>query len=180
MRKLFYIAVVCVALCFGAVGFLEGLSQKQEAMEKLETKNLNVAYMSLLVDFQNCMLSSINDTFYFGINHNPKEAMAAGMKIVNCRERLDELGKSVADEEMSGELGEALLFYDGYIETLNTILKLEFEVIDMYASGDVDSERLEVLVFQQRRAYNEAKKFLHRIQAHTDRVKVRLIIDGDA
>ena len=118
-----------------------------------------------LSDLRGCIFAIDSNSLRMVRRLDPKTADKTAWRIEQCDKILARLGALEQDEDTSRTLGEAKLFYDGYIETLSEILSTQIRLETLYDTISFETlgeaQELEEL---QNKQIHETKKFLERLE----------------
>ena len=163
--------IVCAAivLFIGMVylGFQTGLDIKKDHLEKQVVVERN---HHLLTDLRGCMYAMDSDVWRFVLNPVRGDLTRVLRRATACKEFIALLGKNISDEDASAVVGEAAIFYDGYIDALREILVRQVELTILYVeldadATDIDSEqRIVELTQLQVEGIIETRNFLDHLE----------------
>jgi hypothetical protein len=151
------------------VSFIGGRENRDRKGSDLINTSLKYGQLS---DVRGCLFASDSQAMRVIRDINPKDVRNLIWRLEQCERFLVTLGNDEQDEEVGSVLGEARLFYDGYIETLNEIIVSQIKLNALYANAqDATLEQrqrieieLERLVIQQENQIKESKKFIERLE----------------
>ncbi len=162
--RLIIIATLLV-ICTTYLGFLSGTELGEQYLkDAARTERIH----HQLSDLRGCMYAMDSDTLRFILNQEQEDLMRVLHRTSECREFIKEVGANAIDEELSGTLGEIVLFYDGYTATLQEILARQITLKTLLTKAAIDPDpatdaHLLTLTKQQLDAITTTRNFLDRL-----------------
>jgi len=161
MRPYFSYLIILVLLIAG-LSFGGGFEAGEKKWASVVVEAMKQRGLS---DLRGCIFAIDSNSLRMVRNLDPKTADKTAWRIEQCDKILARLGALEQDEDTSRILGEAKLFYGGYIETLSEILATQIQLETLYNALSLETlgkaQELEEL---QNKQIHETKKFLERLE----------------
>jgi hypothetical protein len=116
------------------------------------------------------MYAMDSDTFRYILNPQTARLKRVLWRTAVCRHFIREASKDASDEKTSQAVGDALLFYDGYIATLKELLARQVELTILYEDFETGipapdtMSRIEALIGKQVDASEDTRKLLDKLE----------------